>query len=617
MIQTYLRLLGYVRPYLGGLVVAILCMVVLSLTTMMYAFMSGPLIAGLVTGDASALEPLFAYAPQLRGVVGDNRFGVLRALPLILLGVALVKGVVYAVQFFLVRWIGQRVIVDLRNDLFSKVLRLSPRFHSDSKKGDLLSRFVHDVAMVEASVTDASADLARNALQVVGLVIQCFFLDLRLAAIAFVVVPATFFPISRFSQFLKKVAKAGQASLGRLSSLIHEALHGVRIVQIFGAEQRMEQRFRAEGDTYLGIMRRSIIARGIYSPFMEILGVVAVAGLLWYAVERIQSGALTPAHFLSFLTTVFLLYGPVKAMGKLSNHIVNGVAAAERIYEVLDAEEELQDRSGTQQLAPFADAVHFDGVCFSYSRGEPVLRGVDLQARRGEVIAIVGSSGAGKTTLAHLLSRFYDLDDGCIRIDGMDIRNVTLPSLRRQIALVSQDVILFDGSVRDNVAFARPDASDDEVRAALVAAHAVDFVEALPGAMHARIGEQGVLLSGGQRQRLAIARAILADRPILILDEATSALDTESERAVQAALDNLLRGRTALVIAHRLSTVRRATEIVVLQQGTIVERGTHDQLLAQKGVYARLYALQFAEADDPSASMTGMAAGAPDRTAPG
>ena len=596
MIHTYLRLLRFVRPYLGGLILAVLLMTALSVATMLYAFMSGPLVTSLISGDAGPLALVLEYFPSLKSLAGEGgRYGLLRILPLFLLAVALVKGVVYAGQFYLVRLIGQKVIVDLRNTLFAKVLRLSPRFHQDSRRGDLLSRFVHDVSMVEASVTDASADLARNTLQVLGLVVQSFWLDLHLAAIAFIVVPATFYPISRFSKYLKNVAKQSQATLGSLSSLIHEALSAVRVIQIFAGEARAEKRFREEGEHYLAIMRRSIIARGVYSPIMEILGVIAVALLLWYASGRIVAGDLSPAHFLSFLATVFLLYGPVKAMSKLSHQIVTGVAAAERIFEVLDASDSIADKADAKSMAPFARAVQFHDVHFAYAEGDQVLRGVDIEAKRGQVVALVGSSGAGKSTIAHLLPRFYDVTSGSIAIDGVDIREFSLSSLRAQISLVSQDVVLFDGTVRDNVAFARPSAGDDEVWAAIDAAQAHNFVQALDGGLDARIGEQGTKLSGGQRQRLAIARAILADKPILILDEATSALDTESERAVQVALDHLLKGRTALVIAHRLSTVRHADEIVVLDAGQIVERGGHQALLDSGGVYARLYALQFAE----------------------
>ena len=601
MMHTYLRLLRFVRPYLGGLILAVVLMSLLSVATMLYAFMSGPLVTSLISGDAGPFNTVIAYFPSLGAMTkGQGRFGVLRVLPLFLLSVALVKGFVYAGQFYLVRLIGQKVIVDLRNTLFAKVLRLSPRFHQDSRRGDLLSRFVHDVSMVEASVTDASADLARNALQVVGLVIQSFFLDLQLAAIAFIVVPVTFYPISKFSRYLKRVAKQSQASLGTLSTQIHEALGGVRMIQIYGAEERSETRFHDEGIRYLQIMRNSIIARGIYSPIMEILGVIAVAMLLWYASARIIAGELSPAHFLSFLATVFLLYGPIKAMSKLTHQIVTGVAAAERIFEVLDAKDSIVDAPDAKEMKPFATSLRFVDVHFSYPTGDPVLRGVNIEAKRGQVVALVGSSGAGKSTIAHLLPRFYDVTGGSIEIDAVDIRKLQLTSLRKHIALVSQDVVLFDGSVRDNVAFARPEASDDEVWAAIKAAHASQFVQALEQKLDTRIGEQGTKLSGGQRQRLAIARAILADKPILILDEATSALDTESERAVQAALDNLLQGRTALVIAHRLSTVRHADEIVVLDEGQIIERGSHDDLLAQQGTYARLYAMQF----DSNSSVT-------------
>ena len=590
----YKRLLVFVRPYTAQLVLSVFFMAVLSMTTMMYAFLSGPLVAAMITGGREGLGTFAKLFPFLADTFEKVPQEALTTwVPGILVVVAGIKGIAFLGQHYLVRGLGQTVIVDLRNALFSKVLRLAPAYFDDNTTGDLMSRFTADVTQVETSVTEALADLVRNGLMVVGLVAQCFFLDVQLAAIAFCLVPLTALPVGQFMKYLRKQARAGQDSLGYSGTMLAEVLGGMRIVQAFGREKYERDKYEQEGAKYLKIMKRAIFARGVYSPIMEIAGVLGFAMLLVYATGRIQSGDLEAAFLLSFLTTVLMVYQPVKQIGRVSNQILVGVAAAERIFEVIDAAETVQNSEQAAVKNEVTQGLRFADVSFSYPGREPVLTQINLEVHKGQVLALVGASGAGKSTLAALVPRFADPTEGSVRVDDVDVRGLTLESLRSLVSVVTQDTILFSGSVRDNIAYARPEASQAEIEAAAQAAFCMEFIEALPQGFDTLIGEKGVRLSGGQKQRLCVARAILAGAPILVLDEATSALDTESERMVQRALDNLMKGRTSLVIAHRLSTVLHADQIAVMREGCIVERGTHHELLDKKGEYFKLHQLQF------------------------
>ncbi len=582
------------RPYLSQLFLAVFFMAVLSMTTMMYAFLSGPLVAAMITGGREGLGTFAKLFPFMADTFERMPQEALTTwVPGILVVVATVKGVAFLGQHYLVRSLGQTVIVDLRNALFSKVLKLAPAYFDDNTTGDLMSRFTADVTQVETSVTEALADLVRNGLMVVGLVAQCFFLDFQLAAIAFCLVPLTALPVGQFMKYLRKQARAGQDSLGYSGTMLAEVLGGMRIVQAFGREPHELGKYKDEGAKYLKIMKRAIFARGVYSPIMEIAGVLGFAMLLVYATARIQSGDLEAAFLLSFLTTVLMVYQPVKQIGRVSNQILVGVAAAERIFEVMDAEETIKNKTATARLNGVDTGLHFKDVNFSYPGRDAVLSHINLEIQRGQVVALVGASGAGKSTLAALVPRFADPSTGSVFIDDIDITDLELANLRGLVSVVTQDTILFSGSVRDNIAYANPTASHAEIEAAAQAAYCSEFIAALPRGYETLIGERGVRLSGGQKQRLCVARAILAGSPILVLDEATSALDTESERMVQRALDNLMKGRTSLVIAHRLSTILHADQIVVMQDGRITERGTHQELLDKKGEYSKLYELQF------------------------
>ena len=591
--SDYRRLIAAVRPHLGLLAGALAAMVVLSAATGAFSWLVGPMFQFVFKGGALDADALHSALPFLRAPEAISRDTVLRALPIMILIISITRGVAYFFQFYCMGMLGQRVVADLRLSLEGKLLALPPAFFARSASGDLLSRFSNDVGALEFAVTYGLAAYLRDGMQVLVLLGVSIALDWRLALLAFVAVPLTVVPIVRFAKKLKTIAARGQAQIGTLYTLLHEALQGVRIVQSFGMERYEADKFRAEQDRFLGTMRKSFFVRAIFTPTLELMAAVGIAATVVFAARAVSQGQLQPDRVISFLATIVLLYTPLKSLGGTGQGVTQGMAGARRLWEVLD--EPVTPVSGPRELPRFAEAVRFEGVSFRYRKDGPlVLRDVDLSLNRGEVVALVGPSGGGKTTLLNLLPRFADPSAGRILLDGVDLREATLASLRAQIALVAQETFLFNDTVRANIAYGLPDVPPDRLHAAAQAARADGFIRELPQGYDTVVGERGVTLSGGQRQRLAIARALLKDAPILLLDEATSALDTESEREVQRALDRLMEKRTCLVIAHRLSTIRHATRIAVLSQGGVVELGTHDELLARRGEYARLYQLQFA-----------------------
>jgi len=587
----YFRLLGAVKPYAWQLAGAIACMIVLALATGAYAYVIGPMLKFLVTRGVDGGHEILSLVPGL-DVSALDRDLMLVALPFFILGVALVKGLSYFGQFYLMGIVGQRVVADLRANMFARLCTFSPAFFNRMPTGQIISRFTSDVYAVEQAVTYSVASYLRDSMQVIVLTVLSFILDWKLALIAFVVMPAAIFPIVHFGKRLKTVSTDSQVSLGAIADRLQEGIKGMRIIQVFGAEGYERRRFSLENDNYLAIMLRSFAVRALQSPVMEFLGAAGLAATIWYAGGRMVAGTLDPGHFVSFFAAVMMLYNPIKSLGRIGGVTAAGVAAAERLFVLLDEPAEVRDRPGARPLETRAGKLEFDKVVFSYGVGQ-VLRGISFMVRRGEVLAIVGPSGAGKSTLVNLIPRFYDVSSGSITLDDHDIRDVTLASLRRQIGMVTQEVVLFNDSLAVNIAYGLDRVPDSDLVLVAERAHALDFIRSLPEGFETRIGEGGIKLSGGQRQRVAIARALLKDAPILILDEATSSLDTESEREVQAALDELMSDRTTIVIAHRLSTIYRADRILVLDQGRIVEEGGHEQLLAQGGLYRRLYDLQF------------------------
>lgn len=571
---TYARLLRYLRPYV-------------------WPWFTAAMVAMLLFSALTGLMPLLVER-VFDDIFADKKITALNLLPAAIVAIFLFRGITSFAQNYLMDLVGQRIICDLRDELNQHIQRLSLAFFNRTQTGDILSRVSNDVALVRTALTDAVASVMRDATSLVALIVVAFYKDPVLALIAFLVFPASVLPIVKLSQRLRRFSKRGQRTLGTLTSLLQETVQGNRVVKAFGMEDYERERFQAENRRLYRLYMKASMIKALTTPALEVLAAFAIGGVVWYGGNSVIAGGRSQGSFLAFLTAMFLLYEPFKRLTKANATIQQGVAGAERVFDLLDTEPEVVDRPGARALTAMRRGIVFENVGFRYGT-EPVLKDVTLKIQAGEVVALVGMSGGGKSTLADLIPRFYDVTEGRITIDGVDLRDYTLRSLRAQIALVTQFTFLFNDTVRANIAYGDPGKSMDDVVTAAQAANAHEFITALPQGYETPIGELGVTLSGGQRQRLAIARALLKDAPILILDEATSALDTESERLVQQAIERLMVNRTTLVIAHRLSTIRRADRIVVVVRGQIVEEGTHEELLALGAEYRKLYDLQFQE----------------------
>jgi len=522
----------------------------------------------------------------------DRNEGMLILIPLAVIALYLLKGLCNYGQTVLMSHIGFRIVTDLRNDLYRHILRQPLSFFTKHPTGILISRVTNDVTYLQGAVSEAVTSLLKDSFTLAGLVFVIFWRDWKLAIIASLVFPLAVWPIAQFGRRMRRIAAESQVSMGDLISLLQETITGNRIVKAFGMEEHENRRFARENERQFRLTMKSVTVRAISSPLMEFLGGLGIAAIIFWGGYQVIEGTSTPGTFFSFLAALLMLYEPVKRLTNVNNTIQQGLAGAERIFQVLDTEPGIRNRPGAAELPPIREGISIEGVTFRYEE-DPVLRDVSLKIRAGEAVAFVGMSGGGKTTLVNLIPRFYDVSEGRVAIDGTDIRDVTLESLRAQIGIVTQQTILFNDTVRGNIAYGDVRRSDGDVVRAAMAANAHDFIQRLPQGYDTVIGEQGVKLSGGERQRISIARALLKDAPILILDEATSSLDTESEIEVQDALEKLMRGRTTLVIAHRLSTIRNADRIVALVDGRIVEEGTHESLLEKKGEYFKLHNLQF------------------------
>jgi subfamily B ATP-binding cassette protein MsbA len=509
-------------------------------------------------------------------------------------------------------YVGGMIITEMRDALYRQYMALPQIFYDRSATGLLISRVTYDVNILQSSVSTVVTNLLKDIFTIIGLVGVIFYREWRLALIAIVVFPIAVLPIIKFGKRLRRISTSSQVSMSRLNSQLQETLVGNKIVKAFCREDYEIDRFHQENLEFFRLRMKNVSTRAISPPVMELLGGFGIAAIMFYGGYQVIAGISTPGTFFSFLAALLMLYQPIKSLSNINNSIQEGMAAAKRVYEILDLQPGIADSPQAVALATISREIHFDQVDFSYN-DRLALHNINLTIKKGEVVALVGPSGAGKTTLVNLVPRFYEVSSGAIVIDGLDVRDVTLTSLRGQIGVVTQQTFLFNDTVRKNIAYGRFEAGEEEIKAAAQAAFAWDFIQHLPQGLDTIIGEQGVMLSGGERQRVAIARALLKDPPILILDEATSALDSEAEREVQKALDNLIQGRTTLVIAHRLSTIRHADRIVVLEDGRIVQEGRHEDLLTQGGIYAKLYYLQFRpgaeeeSAETPESQVSGLA----------
>lgn len=505
-----------------------------------------------------------------------------------------VKGGAEFAQSALMSQVGLRIVTDLQQRLFGHLMTLDAGFFGANRSGSLVSRFMVDVNMMRMAVSNAITSMGKDSLTVVALVGVMFYQDWLLALIAFFVFPVAIYPIARLGRRMRKVTVNTQEQMGALNTVLEQSFQGIRMVKAYGLEGLEASKVGKLTETVYGLTVKGAITRALSSPIMETLGGVAVTIVIVYGGYRVIADETTTGSFFSFITALLMAYQPMKSLAKLNASLQEGLAGAQRLFDLLDRRSAIVEKANAPDLDLRGGRIELDRVTFAYDPAVPALRDLSLDVPAGRTVALVGASGAGKSTVMNLIPRFHDVDGGAVRIDGQDVRDVTLASLCGAIALVSQEVVLFDDSVRANIAYGRPGASDEDIEQAARMAAAHDFIMALPDGYDTLVGERGMSLSGGQRQRLAIARAMLKNAPILLLDEATSALDTESERQVQDALETLMAGRTSLVIAHRLSTVVNADIIHVLDGGRLVESGSHAELLARGGAYARLHALQFA-----------------------
>jgi subfamily B ATP-binding cassette protein MsbA len=563
------RILLLVRPYWGRIALA----AVISL-----------LISGMNGGLAWLVKP------ALDGIFLEKDATLLALLPFAILALYLLRGVFSFFQSYLMRSVGAKVVRDIRGELYGRLLYLPVNDFKKESSGLLLSRTINDTGQLQGLLAYTVKDIFVEGATIIVLLFVAFYRRWDLALIAVTVLPSAFYGAQRLGKILKKISKEAQKKISVITEFLSETFSGIKMIKIFGRESSLIDIFKDKNQDYYRELMRSTRVIEFTSLMMEIIGGLGIAFVLWYGGRLVMKDVISPGEFFSFLTAIFMIYTPAKRLVAANNGIQQSKAVIERLDELFDKEKESE---GQGDIKPINGSIEFKNVSFKYPTSKHyILDDINLTIKKGEIIAIVGRSGAGKTSLADLIPRFYDPVSGAIYIDGVNIADVNLKSLRQQIGLVSQDVILFNDTVRANITFGKPDASENDIIRAARAAYAHDFILELPRGYETIIGERGVMISGGQRQRLSIARAILKNPPILILDEATSALDTESEAMVQKALDTLMENRTTFVIAHRLSTVQKADRIIVLEKGGIVEMGTHDELLMQGGIYRKLYDLQ-------------------------
>lgn len=571
----YKRILEYVKPYWIRILIASLCAIGVSGATAAVAWLVQP-----------ALDKIFI----------QKNLQMLMLIPVAILIMYFLKGVFNYYQSYLMRYVGNRVIMDMRNDLYSHLTVMPMQFYTEHSTGKLMSRLLNDVSIINNAASTSIKDLVQNVITVIALLGVVFYQDWRLAAISCLVLPFAYYPIIKLGRKLRRVSRKGQEEISGITAIMHETFTGASVVKAFGMEPSEINKFMEKNYSLFKISMKGVKLTELSTPLMEFIGAVGASLIIWYGGHQVVNGVTTPGTFFSFLTALIMMYSPLRALTRVNSAIQQSIAAAERVFAILDLDTEKVTDKGTTELHGIKDKIELRNVSFKYpSSTKHAISDASFSVPHGRTVALVGSSGGGKTTIGNLLLRFYEPESGGIYIDGTDIRDFTLRSLRSRIGIVSQDVILFNDTVFSNIAYGKKDIGMEDVMNAAKKAYAHDFIIKMPDGYNTVIGERGAKVSGGEKQRIAIARAILKDPPILILDEATSALDTESEHIIQMALENLMTGRTTFVIAHRLSTIKNADLIIALDNGKIVEMGRHEELLTRRGLYKRLYDMQFAE----------------------
>ena len=609
------RLLRYAAPYWWQVLSSVILMAAVGFLDAFSLLLIGPILDRVLNPGTPSHEMKLLPIPgthqsiHLEQFVPSTLQNPWAIVAFALVTSTLLKGIFDYAGTYLVSYAGFGMITDLRDDMYNAILRRSAAFFQKHTTGTLLSTIINDLERVQFSLSSVLGEFLQQVFTLIFTVAAVILLGGKLAWVLVLFLPAILFSATKIGRRVRHTTRRGQDKLAEIQNLLHETITGNRIVKAFGMESWEVARFRTAAKRLLRANLRSVAAAAVSSPLMDTFGAVAIALLLLLGRNEIRHGAFTPGTYLAFIALVFKLYDPIRKFALFNNSFQQAVGASSEIFKFTDSEDDVREKPNAKRLPAFAKSIVFEGASFSYDRdGEgarDILRAIDLEVKAGEVLAIVGSSGAGKSTMVHLIPRFFDVTAGRLLIDGQDVRDVTLASLRAQIGIVTQETVLFNDTVRNNIAYGQPHVSQKDVESAARAALAHDFIIEMPNGYETIIGERGLRLSGGERQRMAIARAILKNAPILILDEATSALDSESESLVQSALQNLVVGRTVFVIAHRLSTVRRADRIVVLENGTISDVGAHEDLMKKLGTYRRLYDLQFLEVDHPRAAPVG------------
>jgi ATP-binding cassette, subfamily B, bacterial MsbA len=574
--KRHKRILALIKENKLRLFLAMVCMLVIALASSATAFL---------------------VKPVLDDIFFNKNTTMLKIIPLAVVLIYFLRGLGMYGQDYLMNYVGENIIKDLRNDLYNRIQDLPIAFFHKEQTGVLMSRITNDVNIIKTMVSTAVTGSLKDSFTILGLTFVIFYRDWKMALFAFIILPVAFFPIVEFGRRVRRISTGWQEAMADLNSFLHETIAGNKIVKAFGMESYEKKRFFKKTLDLFKLEMKGVIARSLSSPIMEFLGGLGIAFIIWYGGYKVITGSSTAGTFFSFMAAVLMLYDPVKKLSGLNNAIQQGLAAADRVFDIIETEPDIKERMDPIAIKRGPHRVTFENVYFKYD-DVMVLKNINLDVNAGEVLALVGMSGGGKTSLVNLIPRFYDVTRGAIRIDGIDIRDVSISSLRDQMGIVTQEPILFNDSIRNNIAYGKWDATDKEVIKAAEAAYAYDFIQSFPNKFDTNIGELGGRLSGGEKQRICIARALLKDAPILILDEATSSLDAAAEMLVQKALENLMKGRTTFVIAHRLSTIDYADRIVVIVNGQVEEEGRQEELISMQGEFFKLYQMQYSNGNE-------------------